>query len=129
MAALPPPARLWRRRGTTSLARATLAASLIRVPLFWSPSPFTDARARANCYYFFNILQKLRTKVIKKNTNPEWSEELTLSIEDPAQLHILSGWYASPSVSFLPSFPESICLNLFTHTPSNLKKDIQIMHE
>jgi len=29
--------------------------------------------------------------VIKKNTNPEWSEELTLSIEDPAQLHILSG--------------------------------------
>jgi len=73
--------------------------------------------------------QKLRTKVIKKNTNPEWSEELTLSIEDPAQLHILSGWYASPSVSFLPSFPESICLNLFTHTPSNLKKDIQIMHE
>ncbi|PAN05581.1 hypothetical protein GQ55_1G151800 [Panicum hallii var. hallii] len=28
--------------------------------------------------------QKLRTRVIKKNTNPEWNEELTLSIEDPA---------------------------------------------
>ncbi|KAG2658100.1 GTPase activating protein 1-like [Panicum virgatum] len=28
--------------------------------------------------------QRLRTKVVKKNTNPEWNEELTLSIEDPA---------------------------------------------
>ncbi|KAJ4781764.1 Calcium-dependent lipid-binding (CaLB domain) family protein [Rhynchospora pubera] len=27
--------------------------------------------------------QKLKTKVIKKNTNPEWNEELTLSVEDP----------------------------------------------
>ncbi|KAL6646895.1 hypothetical protein ACP70R_015589 [Stipagrostis hirtigluma subsp. patula] len=28
--------------------------------------------------------QKLKTRVIKKTTNPEWNEELTLSIEDPA---------------------------------------------
>ncbi|XP_020109734.1 GTPase activating protein 1-like [Ananas comosus] len=28
--------------------------------------------------------QKLRTRVIKKNTNPEWNEYLTLSVEDPA---------------------------------------------
>ncbi|KAK3156771.1 hypothetical protein QOZ80_2AG0111640 [Eleusine coracana subsp. coracana] len=28
--------------------------------------------------------QKLKTRVIKKSTNPEWNEELTLSIEDPA---------------------------------------------
>ncbi|XP_062218929.1 GTPase activating protein 1 [Phragmites australis] len=27
--------------------------------------------------------QKLKTRVIKKSTNPEWNEELTLSIEDP----------------------------------------------
>ncbi|NDW60243.1 hypothetical protein G0P98_27770, partial [Yangia sp. PrR004] len=28
--------------------------------------------------------QKLKTRVVKKNTNPEWNEDLTLSIEDPA---------------------------------------------
>ncbi|KAK3152904.1 hypothetical protein QOZ80_2BG0165110 [Eleusine coracana subsp. coracana] len=28
--------------------------------------------------------QRLKTRVIKKSTNPEWNEELTLSIEDPA---------------------------------------------
>ncbi|GJN19716.1 hypothetical protein PR202_gb07021 [Eleusine coracana subsp. coracana] len=28
--------------------------------------------------------QKLKTRVIKKSTNPEWNEELTLSIEDAA---------------------------------------------
>ncbi|XP_062223386.1 GTPase activating protein 1-like [Phragmites australis] len=28
--------------------------------------------------------QKLKTRVIKKSTNPEWNEELTLSIEDPS---------------------------------------------
>ncbi|KAK8952314.1 putative ADP-ribosylation factor GTPase-activating protein AGD11 [Platanthera zijinensis] len=27
--------------------------------------------------------QKLRTRVIKKSLNPEWNEELTLSVEDP----------------------------------------------
>lgn len=28
-------------------------------------------------------IQKLKTRVVKKNTNPEWNEELTLSIADP----------------------------------------------
>ncbi|KAL0745353.1 hypothetical protein Bca101_099456 [Brassica carinata] len=27
--------------------------------------------------------QKLRTRVVKKNLNPEWNEDLTLSISDP----------------------------------------------
>ncbi|KAJ6838642.1 GTPase activating protein 1-like [Iris pallida] len=27
--------------------------------------------------------QKLKTRVIKKSVNPEWNEELTLSVEDP----------------------------------------------
>jgi hypothetical protein len=34
--------------------------------------------------YFFNNPQKLKTRVVRKSTNPEWNEELTLSIEDPA---------------------------------------------
>lgn len=29
------------------------------------------------------VSQKLKTKVIKQNTNPEWNDELTLSITDP----------------------------------------------
>ncbi|PWZ31103.1 GTPase activating protein 1 [Zea mays] len=28
--------------------------------------------------------QKLKTRVVKKSVNPEWDDELTLSIEDPA---------------------------------------------
>lgn len=28
--------------------------------------------------------QKLKTRVIKKNINPEWNEELTLSVADPS---------------------------------------------
>lgn len=33
------------------------------------------------CKYF---LQKLKTRVIKKDVNPEWNEDLTLSITDPS---------------------------------------------
>lgn len=28
-------------------------------------------------------MQKLKTRVVKKNTNPEWNEELTLTVADP----------------------------------------------
>ena len=28
-------------------------------------------------------MQKLKTRVMKKNVNPEWNEDLTLSISDP----------------------------------------------
>lgn len=30
------------------------------------------------------FVQKLKTRVIRRNTNPIWNEELTLSVEDPA---------------------------------------------
>ncbi|PNY01910.1 putative ADP-ribosylation factor GTPase-activating protein [Trifolium pratense] len=29
------------------------------------------------------LMQKLKTKVVKKNLNPEWNDDLTLSISDP----------------------------------------------
>lgn len=31
----------------------------------------------------FGVKQKLKTRVVKKNVNPEWEEDLTLSIADP----------------------------------------------
>lgn len=33
--------------------------------------------------YVITLLQKLKTRVVKKNTNPVWNEELTLSVADP----------------------------------------------
>uniref|UniRef100_A0A2P2Q2T7 Putative ADP-ribosylation factor GTPase-activating protein AGD11 isoform X2 n=1 Tax=Rhizophora mucronata TaxID=61149 RepID=A0A2P2Q2T7_RHIMU len=32
---------------------------------------------------YCDVLQKLKTRVVKKNINPEWNEYLTLSIGDP----------------------------------------------
>ena len=29
------------------------------------------------------LMQKLKTRVIKKDVNPEWNEDLTLSVTDP----------------------------------------------
>lgn len=29
-------------------------------------------------------MQKVKTRVVKKNINPEWNEDLTLSISDPS---------------------------------------------
>lgn len=29
-------------------------------------------------------MQKLKTRVIKKDVNPEWNEDLTLSVTDPS---------------------------------------------
>lgn len=31
------------------------------------------------------MMQKLKTSVKKKTVNPEWNEELTLSVSDPTQ--------------------------------------------
>ncbi|PNT66378.1 GTPase activating protein 1 isoform X1 [Brachypodium distachyon] len=38
---------------------------------------------RFSGFYFLWWKEKLKTRVIKKTTNPEWNDELTLSIEDP----------------------------------------------
>lgn len=29
------------------------------------------------------MMQKLKTRVIKRDVNPEWNEDLTLSVQDP----------------------------------------------
>lgn len=37
------------------------------------------------------LLQKLKTRVIKKDVNPEWNEDLTLSISDHnLSIHLVS---------------------------------------
>lgn len=46
--------------------------------------------------YLFFVVQKLKTRVIKKDVNPEWNEDLTLSIIDPNhQVKLVSGWICS----------------------------------
>jgi hypothetical protein len=39
-------------------------------------------KIHSNMIFFF-VLQRLKTHVIKKDVNPEWNEDLTLSITDP----------------------------------------------
>lgn len=55
--------------------------------------------------------------MVKKSVNPEWDEELTLSIEDPAvPIRLVC-------VRFLPSFLSQIsCLGSFAPTLSNVYK-------
>jgi hypothetical protein len=67
--------------------------------------------------FSFNIPQKLKTRVVKKSVNPEWDEELTLSIEDPAvPIRLVC-------VRFHPSFLSQIsCLGSFAPTLSNVYK-------
>ncbi|XP_024190558.1 protein C2-DOMAIN ABA-RELATED 1-like [Rosa chinensis] len=43
--------------------------------------------------------QKLKTRVVKKSVNPEWNEQLTLSIADPS-LPILVSVYDKDTFSF-----------------------------
>ncbi|KAJ6813246.1 GTPase activating protein 1-like [Iris pallida] len=43
-----------------------------------------DVRMSSDPYVVLRMgKQKLKTKVIKRNVNPVWNEELTLSVEDP----------------------------------------------
>ena len=40
------------------------------------------------CFFFFSfvyLIQKLKTHVIKQSVNPEWNDDLTLSVTDPNQ--------------------------------------------
>ncbi|XP_042419708.1 GTPase activating protein 1-like [Zingiber officinale] len=41
---------------------------------FWSSDPYVIVKMGK---------QKLKTRVVRRNTNPVWNEELTLSVEDP----------------------------------------------
>lgn len=34
------------------------------------------------CFFYINI-QKLKTRVVKHSVNPEWNDDLTLSVTDP----------------------------------------------
>jgi Ca2+-dependent lipid-binding protein len=39
-------------------------------------------------------MQKLKTRVVKNNCNPEWNEELTLSVRDvKTPIHLVSKKY------------------------------------
>lgn len=68
-------------------------------------------------FFFCNIPQKLKTRVVKKSVNPEWDEELTLSIEDPAvPIRLVC-------VRFHPSLLSQIaCLGSYHPTLSNVYK-------
>lgn len=48
-------------------------------------------------------MQKLKTRVVKKNLNPEWNEDLTLSISDPRTPISLVSNFSSNSVCGLKS--------------------------
>ncbi|CAN6843261.1 unnamed protein product [Brassica oleracea] len=51
---------------------------------------------------FSSLMQKLRTRVIKKNLNPEWNENLTLSVTDPIlPVKIVSGFLHYNNLFFL----------------------------
>jgi len=54
-------------------------------------------------------MQKLKTRVVKKNLNPEWNDDLTLSISDPhAQIHLVSNSFYN------------VCLSNFNTREQNL---------
>lgn len=41
-------------------------------------------------------MQKLKTRVMKKNVNPDWNEDLTLSISDPnLPIKLVSSWFVA----------------------------------
>lgn len=72
-----------------SAADGSTFSTPVYTPVFFYS---TKGYLRANCDYLLNISQKLKTRVIKKSTNPEWNDELTLSIEDPA-VPVRLVWY------------------------------------
>lgn len=93
-------------------------------------------------YVYFSTLftQKLKTRVIKKSTNPEWNEELTLSIENPADavrvvcipfylifLPFFAELAPSLYLIFLPFFPES-APSLWNSLPWVTKVPLHVAH-
>lgn len=55
-------------------------------------------------FTIYILVQKLKTRVIKQNINPEWNDDLTLSIVDPKQTVLI--------VSILVFFLYIICSTL-----------------
>lgn len=51
--------------------------------------------SKLHCLYtlffsiYFKLTQRMRTRVIRKDINPEWNEDLTLSVTDPSEPVIL----------------------------------------
>lgn len=53
-------------------------------------------------------MQKLKTRVIKKTLNPEWNDDLTLSISDPhAPVHLVSNSFYNVCISNFNTIPEN----------------------
>lgn len=51
-------------------------------------------------FYFekINFVQKLKTRVVKKNLNPVWDEDLTLSIVEPLPVKLVSFYLILKSI-------------------------------
>ncbi|CAA6673182.1 unnamed protein product [Spirodela intermedia] len=56
---------------------------LLKVRVVRGKNSLSGTSAPATPTWF--SLQKLKTRVVKKNINPEWNDDLTLSVVDPAQ--------------------------------------------
>ncbi|KAL0381459.1 UNVERIFIED_CONTAM: protein C2-DOMAIN ABA-RELATED 2 [Sesamum angustifolium] len=77
--------------------------------------------------------QKLKTRVVKKNVNPEWNEELTLSIADPSLpvklvslifLYALSGLNIFAEVALKDTQIDVVLANYFVKTSDYKQYDL-----
>lgn len=68
--------------------------------MFWNLENVTLLLAKMLMFCTYNLFeQKLKTRVVRKNVNPEWNEELTLSILDAnAPIKLVSSFSKMPFV-------------------------------
>ncbi|KAL6178237.1 hypothetical protein ACLB2K_049756 [Fragaria x ananassa] len=79
-------------RGSKSLMENLLGLLRIRVKRgvnlavrdVRSSDPYIVIKMGKQSDHFDHEMQKLKTRVIKKDVNPEWNEDLTLSVTDPS---------------------------------------------